>query len=130
MTKRSILDNLQINQSLIAGDISTPGVLPHIDDLKTIQFVFEPEFGLTNLPTEPGVIMIRGPRQYGKSTWLEQQIANTITQFGPGTALYLNGDEIADREDLLSEIRVLIQLFKRNVKVKRLFIDEITAIDH
>ncbi len=123
------LDNLQINQALISGDISTAGVLPHLDDLKTVQYVFETDFGLNSLPNEPGVIMVRGPRQYGKSTWLEQQIANTIKEFGPGSALYLNGDEIIDHSFLTKEIRVLIQLFNPKSKVKRLFIDEITAIE-
>ncbi|MBX9587355.1 MAG: ATP-binding protein [Gammaproteobacteria bacterium] len=123
------MDNLQINQALIAGDISTPGVLPHLDGLKTVQYVFETDFGLDSLPNEPGVIMVRGPRQYGKSTWLEQQIANTIKEFGPGSALYLNGDEIIDRTFLTKEVRVLIQLFNPKSKVKRLFIDEITAIE-
>ena len=74
-------------------------------------------------------MMIRGPRQYGKSTWLEQQVADTITEFGAGTALYLNGDEITDHTELINEIRVLIELFNPSAKVKRLFIDEITAID-
>lgn len=104
-------------------------MLPHWDDLKTTRFVFEQYFGLSLLPEEPGIIMVRGPRQYGKSTWLEQKIVDTITEFGPGAALYLNGDEIADRTELMNEIKALIELFNPNAKVKRLFIDEITAID-
>jgi len=123
------LDNNEINQSLINGNVTLPGVLPHLDNLKNTRFVFEQYFGLSALPQEPGIIMIRGPRQYGKSTWLEQQIADTITEFGPGSALYMNGDEITDRTELMNEMRVLIELFNPNANVKRLFIDEITAID-
>lgn len=122
------MDNYQINQHLINGDIDSSGVLPHLDNLKTMDFVFESDFGLPKLPVEPGVILIRGPRQYGKSTWLEQQIFFTIKQFGKGTALYLNGDEIKNGKDLMEEIRVLIQLFTPKSNIKRLFIDEITAI--
>ena len=125
-----VLDKNKINQSLIDGDIASPGVLPHLDNLKTIPFVFKQDFGLPILPQEPGILMIRGPRQYGKSTWLEQQVANTISEFGPGSALYLNGDEIVDHTALMNEIRCLISLFKPNIIVKRLFIDEITAVDH
>jgi predicted AAA+ superfamily ATPase len=124
------LDKNNINQSLIDGNIALPEVLPHLDNLKTVQFVFEQDFGLSTLPQEPGIILIRGPRQYGKSTWLEQQVANTITEFGPGSALYLNGDEIADHASLMNEIRLVISLFKPGITVKRLFIDEITAVDH
>ncbi len=123
------MDNNHINQSLIAGHLEVRGVLPHLEQLNTLPFVFEQHFGLDELPTEPGIILIRGPRQYGKSTWLEQQIAKSITIFGKGTALYLNGDEIKDSKTLLEEINILIQLFPPQAEVKRLFIDEITAID-
>jgi predicted AAA+ superfamily ATPase len=123
------MDNNHINQSLISGVLTAPGVLPHIEELTTLPFIFNQDFGLAELPLEPGIILIRGPRQYGKSTWLEQQISKTITTFGKGSALYLNGDEIKDTKELLDEINILIQLFPPQVKVKRLFIDEITAID-
>jgi uncharacterized protein len=122
------MDNLHINQSLISGDTTSPGVLPHLDNLKTVPFIFVQDFGLPALPTEPGVIFIRGPRQYGKSTWLEQQIALTIQDFGPGSGLYLNGDEIKDHKELLDEVSILSQLFSPKARVKRLFIDEITAV--
>lgn len=105
------MDNNTINQHLIEGKHQAPGVLPHLDALQSLPFVFEQDFGLKELPIEPGVILIRGPRQYGKSTWLEQQIALTIRQFGNQTALYLNGDEIKDSAQLIAEIRILIQLF-------------------
>ena len=110
------MDNNDINQMLIIGNIAVPGVLPHLDNLKTAQFVFEQNFGLPVLPQEPGIIMIRGPRQYGKSTWLEQQVADTITEFGAGAALYLNGDEITDRNELMNQIRVLIEFLIQMLK--------------
>jgi predicted AAA+ superfamily ATPase len=92
-----------------------------------LQFAFE--FGLDVLPREPGVILVRGPRQYGKSTWLEQQVLATVRDFGPGTAFYLNGDVIPGRDGLLAAVRDLVGLFRPGVPVKRLFIDEVTAID-
>jgi len=121
------MNNKQINQSLIDGML-IKGVLPHLDSLQEVAFIFKASFGLEKLPIEPGVIFIRGPRQYGKSTWLEQQIALTIKEFGGGSALYVNGDEISDHNELTEEIRMLLQLFATNASVKRLFIDEITAI--
>ncbi len=122
------MDNQQINQHLLQGDIHTGGVLPHVDSLKSMAFVFEQAFGLDELPREPGVLLIRGARQYGKSTWLEQQILETIQTFGAQTALYLNGDEIKDYTQLIQDIRLLIPLFAPRATVKRLFIDEITAV--
>lgn len=122
------LDNNHINQELILGNVTRPGVLPHIDNLENVPFVFQHDFGLKELPLEPGIIIIRGPRQYGKSTWLENQIRLTIKQFGPGSALYLNGEEIRDCQDLIAQILMLKELFSPAVVVRRLFIDEITAI--
>ncbi|MBY0545511.1 MAG: ATP-binding protein [Gammaproteobacteria bacterium] len=122
------MNNNEINQCLIVGNLNVPGVLPRVDNLKNVSFVFKQDFGLDTLPIEPGVIIIRGPRQYGKSTWLEQQIALTIKQFGPGTALYLNCDELINYEQLSDEIKLLNALFSTTATVKRLFIDEITAI--
>lgn len=122
------MNNAEINQHLIDGHIDAPGVLPHWQALKLAPYAFKHEFGLDKLPKEAGVIVVRGPRQYGKSTWLEQQIAETIQSFGPGSALYLNGDEIIHAEGLLEAIRLLAQMFRPGAEVKRLFIDEITAI--
>ena len=65
-----------------------------MDNLNHMPVVFELDFGLSTIPTEPGIFLIRGPWQYGKSTWLEQQLKETIKTFGPGSAFYLNGDEI------------------------------------
>ena len=122
------MENKVINQHLIMSETIEEGVLPHLDALKKARFIFEVDFGLPLLPEEPGILLIRGPRQYGKSTWLEQQIAKTISQFGRGSALYLNGDEISDYKALAQEIRLLIGLFSPHAPVKRLFIDEITAV--
>ncbi len=122
------MDNIAINQHLISGKIQVPGVLPHWEALQQTAYRFKLEFGLDKLPEEPGLIIVRGPRQYGKSTWLEEQIAITIKTFGPGSALYLNGDEIVDASHLLEVMRSLIPLFNPHALIKRLFIDEVTAV--
>jgi len=119
---------LEINRHLLAGDVNTTGVLPHIEELASLPFLFSQDFGLSKLPLIPGIIMIRGPRQYGKSTWIEQQIKLCITEFGAGSALYLNGDEIGNHSQLLESLRELINLFPSGINVKRIFVDEITAI--
>src|SRR3990167_1527951 len=122
------MDNNLINQHLLAGEIKPQEVLPHWSYLKSLAYKFRFDFGLDKLPQEPGLIFVRGPRQYGKSTWLEQQIAHTIEEFGPGSALYLNGDEILNSAHLLDCIRQLVPMFNPQALVKRLFIDEITAV--
>ena len=118
----------EINRALAAGVVDEHGVLPHAEQLRRVPFVFTFEFGLDALPEEPGVILVRGPRQYGKSTWLEQHIRETVVKHGPGTAYYLNGDAILDADALYEEIRDLLPLYHAHARVRRLFIDEITAV--
>lgn len=68
----------EVNKALESGEIDKSGIFPHLDALKASAFVFDIDFGLKTLPIELGIIMVRGPRQYGKSTWLEQQLKMTI----------------------------------------------------
>jgi len=121
---------LEINHALSAGDCKREGVLPKLDELQDQEFVFKSDFGLDELPERPGVILVRGARQYGKSTWLQQQIKATIKKFGSGTAYYLNGDELVSEKNLIEQIRLLIPMFSAKGKVRRIFIDEITAIEN
>jgi hypothetical protein len=88
----------QVNAALLAGDIDRPGVFPRLDALRSSPAVFRVEFGLDRLPEVPGVIAIRGARQYGKSTWLEGAMRDTIVAHGPGSALFLDGDHLRDAD--------------------------------
>src|SRR3990167_5692711 len=123
------MNNQLINTVLAAGNIDQPHIFPHLDWLKESPYVLNMDFGLLELPLEPGILLIRGARQYGKSTWLEQQLYQTIKQFGQGSAYYLNGDYISDVDALTKAIDELITAFSKDAAVRRLFIDEITAID-
>ncbi len=122
------MNSFEINQALAAGNVVSPGVLPKVEALEDQSARFQIDFGLDKLPCEPGVLMIRGARQYGKSTWLQQQIKETIEEFGAGSAFYLNGDEIRNERALEEELLTLTGLFSSRSAVRRIFIDEITAI--
>lgn len=124
------MDIYHINNHLSRGEIDQPRLFPHLDQLKKAPYVFQMNFGLPHLPKEPGILLIRGARQYGKSTWLEQQIDQTIKQFGRGTAYYLNGDNIPHADTLEQAIDSLCHAYSKDATIKRLFIDEITAIPH
>ena len=117
-----------INRLLSEGRLDEPGLFPHLEALASLGVTFRQSFGLDHLPEGPGLLIIRGARQYGKSTWLEGELKKTIQTFGPGSALYLNGDDLKDEEDLLRHIEDLVPVFASNRQVKRLFIDEITAV--
>ncbi|HEX6813448.1 MAG TPA: AAA family ATPase [Planctomycetota bacterium] len=118
-----------VNEALQAGDLAAEGLFPHLEALASSRFAFRADFGLDALPDEPGVLLVRGPRQYGKSTWLEGELRATVARAGPGSAYYLNGDELADGSALAAAIRELLPWFRSDAPVRRLFIDEITAVE-
>ncbi len=118
----------EINQCLLRGDLAAPGLFPHLHELASSRFTFEVHFGLDSLPEEEGVLLIRGPRQYGKSTWLESRLRETIATHGPGSALYLNGDELGDADALRHALEEVAASFPRRARLRRLFVDEITAV--
>jgi predicted AAA+ superfamily ATPase len=122
------MNSFEVNQELARGNVAGPGILPKMDQLATERFVFNMDFGLAVLPIDPGVIMVRGARQYGKSTWLQSEIKKTVETYGPGSAFYLNGDELRDGQMLTEQIRLLLPLYSTGTPVRRLFIDEITAV--
>ena len=123
------MNTFEINKALAAGDVITSGVLPKLEELSEEPFVFQIDFGLSQLPEESGVILIRGARQYGKSTWLQEQIKATVQQFGPGTAFYLNGDELRDWAALIEQIRMLLPHGILNIRVVRKTICALPKID-
>ncbi len=118
-----------INELLAKGDINHPSMFPHLTRLLEKPFIFEIDFGLKLLPEEPGILLIRGARQYGKSTWLEQQLKQSIETYGAGSAFYLNGEHIMTVDALEEKLEALISIFAKDAVIRRIFIDEITAID-
>ncbi len=119
----------QINELLAGGVIDREEMWPRIMEYEAKAAPFLFEFGLDALPTAPGLISVRGPRQYGKSTWLDLELRQTIQDFGAGSAYYLNGDEIGSEQELYELVVALSKSFAKTASVRRLFIDEITAVD-
>jgi len=118
----------ETNEALRTGRLDAPGLFPHLEALHRQPFAFRPDFGLSELPDQPGVLLVRGPRQYGKSTWLEGELRATVQRAGPGSAFYLNGDQLGDAAALAASIRSLLPWFRPDAPLRRLFVDEITAI--
>jgi uncharacterized protein len=118
----------EINAALGAGRLDQPGLFPHVENLQAAPYVFTPDFGLERMPAEPGLILIFGPRQYGKSTWIEARLKDTGQEYGAGSAYYLNGDELKNGEALIAAVRELNPLYNPGRRLHFLFIDEITAV--
>lgn len=98
------MDVKTINQLLAEGNIDREDMWPRIVEMESKAHQFRFEFGLNELPTDPGLIIIRGPRQYGKSTWLDINLRQSAEEFGKGSSYYLNGDEIASADELDLEL--------------------------
>lgn len=116
------------NRLLAEGNIEREDMWPRLVEMDAKAHQFRFEFGLDQLPREPGLIIVRGPRQYGKSTWLEMNLRESIQDFGKASSYYLNGDEISSADELAEEMKALSPAYSREARVKRLFIDEITAV--
>lgn len=126
----NVMDVNVRNQLFAIGQIDRQDLWPKITEYEEQALTFRFQFGLDELPIEPGILLIRGPRQYGKSTWLEISLRDTLEDFGKGSAYFINGDDLADAPELEEAILNLIPLFNPKSKVKRLFVDEITSIPH
>jgi predicted AAA+ superfamily ATPase len=118
------------NRQFAAGNINSPALFPKIQEYEELPRTFRFQFGLDELPAEPGIILIRGPRQYGKSTWLELKMRDTLADYGPGSAFFLNGDYLKDDAELEDRVRALVPLFRPDAVVKRLFVDEVSAVSN
>lgn len=116
------------NMLFLKGEINRDDLWPKCVEYENNSANFRFKFGLDELPKEPGIILIRGPRQYGKSTWLELSLRDTLEDFGKGTGFFLNGDYILSPEQFEQELLNLESLFSSKAKVRRIFIDEITSV--
>ncbi len=116
------------NRLFSSGEIDREDLWPKITEYQEQPRTFRFSFGLDALPKESGVILIRGPRQYGKSTWLELQLRETLEDAGRGSAYFLNGDDMTDHDELEARILQLIPMFNPTAQVKRLFVDEISSV--
>lgn len=116
------------NSLFSKGEIDRDDLWPKITEYRDQPCTFRFNFGLDELPTEPGIILIRGPRQFGKSTWLELELRHTLEEHGAGSAYFLNGDDITDADELEMRVLEVVSLFRPEASVRRLFIDEISAV--
>lgn len=125
------MNSKERNKLLFQGEIDRDDVLPKYSEYSQSRnpFFFELPVEIQELPLEPGLLFIRGPRQYGKSSWLENSIRETIENFGRGTAAYLNGDDFTSTQDLYVALLELDSSFLKGAKVKRIFVDEVTALE-
>ena len=88
----------------------------HLSALKAAPF----KRGLPAVRLSPGVTLIRGPRQVGKSTWLKLLLKEQV-DLG-ASCFYTTCEDLNDHKDLA-------ELIKSQKEVSYFFLDEITFVD-
>ena len=108
----NVMDVNSRNLLFSKGEIDRDDLWPKVTEYRDQPCTFRFNFGLDELPTEAGIILIRGPRQFGKSTWLELEIKRTLETHGAGSAYFLNGDDIIDVDELETRVLEVVSLFR------------------
>jgi predicted AAA+ superfamily ATPase len=91
----------------------------HLKRLAALPFHREIPF----IPKNPGLYVIRGPRQVGKSSWLKTVLQYYVQAEGPDQCFYLSCENI----ESFKELAVLLESI-RNRKV--ILLDEINFVAH
>src|SRR3989339_1602631 len=103
---------------------------PHLSKIKTSEFIYTPPLAYEIPVMIPGIYILTGGRQVGKSTTLKLIIKNLLKEklVEKENIYYLPCDTIKDYNQLLFEIE---QFFQTTTKDKPfvLFIDEITYVE-
>lgn len=89
----------------------------HLSELKTLPFKRE----IPSLSLEPGLFVIRGPRQIGKSSWLKTELTKAIKMFEPKNSFFASCENLRDHIDLST-------LLKSQAHRKFFFLDEVTFV--
>ena len=102
---------------------------PHLSKLKGLPFIYEPPI-MDDIPlATPGIYILTGGRQVGKTTTLKMVIRNQLRQKSatPQNIYYLPCDTISGLKEFLFEIEQFSQDLDKT-KPFFLFIDEITYV--
>jgi len=76
------------------------------------------------IPDKKGVIIVYGPRQVGKTTWIKQKISEILSGKTTTKIFYINAEILRNRFDLYDAIKLVINLYDPT----DVFIDEINAV--
>ncbi|MBI5553540.1 MAG: ATP-binding protein [Candidatus Diapherotrites archaeon] len=78
------------------------------------------------VPEKKGVIVVYGPRQVGKTTWIKTEIAKKTRAAGKTTDIaYLNAEVLRDRFELYDAMKTLGSLYNPT----HIYIDEINSVN-
>lgn len=78
------------------------------------------------VPQKNGVIVVYGPRQVGKTTWVKMEIAKELKKAEKATDIaYLNAEVLKDRFELYDAMKTLCSIYNPT----NIYIDEINSVN-
>lgn len=101
---------------------------PHLLQLKKNSYIFRSSL-IDQLPTEiPGIYLLSGGRQIGKTTLLKQWMLQLIKQkIDPNAIVFFSGELIDDHHMLLHLLQQQLSAMQ-NAKIKYVILDEVSYI--
>lgn len=104
---------------------------PHLSELSKLYYQYSPNWWQELPLNTPGIYILTGGRQVGKSTSCKLLIAHCLQKkiFKPDQILYLPCDEIFDAKALSSILRFFFDSIPNN-NFFLLIIDEVTFVQH
>jgi predicted AAA+ superfamily ATPase len=94
----------------------------HLKQLAKYTYVYE---RTGYFPGKKGSVVVYGPRQVGKTTWIKQGISKLLEKGKPESVFYLNAEMVKDRFELYETAKLVNGLYNP----AHIFIDEISAVD-
>lgn len=95
----------------------------HLSMLKENRLTYE---RLEYVPRKKGVVVVYGPRQVGKTTWVKMQIAKGLKTAGkPTDFVYINAEALKDRFELYETMKMINSIYDPAF----IFIDEVNSVN-
>ena len=122
-----IVEELEIHNQFRESSSRYKDNDPHLRKLKHLHFIYNSPFLKESTFDKPGIYLITGGRQIGKTTFLKQFILELLDKrkISPKAILFISG-ELIDTHHILR--RIIDQFRDESIPFQYLFVDEINYI--
>lgn len=93
----------------------------HLRQLEKYKYVYHRK---NFLPEKNGIVLVYGPRQVGKTTWIKQHISEKLSGKISTSIFYMDAEMIRDRFELYDAIKTILRLYDPT----HIYVDEISAV--
>jgi predicted AAA+ superfamily ATPase len=126
------MDSLQLaHNSHLSKNLSFAESDPNLRKMDSQKVKYQPEL-LNQLPqSEPGIYLLTGGRQVGKTTSLKLWMKLLLNKgWSPNNIIFLTGEIISNHYQLIEIINQMVENYFKNSQLSVLIIDEITYIEN